>query len=465
MELSKKVESFKDEIIKDLQGLIKIKSVEEKAKGDMPFGEGPCKALQYMLQLGESMGFVTKNVDNYAGHIEYGSGDDIIGVLVHLDVVPEGEEAWQYPPYSGEVHDGKLYGRGAIDNKGPAIGALYAMKAIKESGIQLNKKIRLILGTNEETGWGGIKYYLKKEQAPALAFTPDADFPVIHAEKGILVFNLVKDFENKCEKGLLLKRLEGGNAANMVADKCTAVIEYEDVDYIANILKKFADETGYNFLSDIDGNVITIAATGKSAHGATPEKGINAISEMMLFLSQLSFTNPGVDDFIKFYAEHIGMEYNGQSIGCGFEDETSGKLTFNVGKIKADEKDANITINIRYPISMNSNEVFEGLKSKTDAQGFSIRGDEDMKPKYIPTDHELVATLMEVYQKHTGDYDSVPIVIGGGTYARAIENAVAFGPVFHGQEALEHQKNEYIEIDMLLKASVIFADAMHALAK
>lgn len=465
MEVSNLVEAYKDELIKDLQGLIRIKSIEEEANGNMPFGEGPYKALKYMLDLGEYMGFKIKNVDNYAGHIEYGDGEEIIGVLVHLDVVPEGEESWIYPPYSGEIHDGKIYGRGAIDNKGPAIGALYAMKSIKESGLKLNKKIRLILGTNEETNWGGINYYLKKEIPPNMAFTPDADFPVIYAEKGLLIFDLVQRFEKKCDKGLILKSIKGGNAPNMVADKCIAVLECDDIDSVTTMLDKFKNETGYNLKSNSNGNTITITSSGKSAHGANPEKGINAISHMMLFLSQLKFENKDMEAFLKFYEEHIGIEYYGQSIGCDFEDDISGKLIFNVGMIKVDEEEGRITINIRYPISMNSEEVFNGLRSKTDDLNFDIICHEDMKPKYIPKDHELVNTLMNVYRKHTGDYESEPIVIGGGTYARAIENAVAFGPVFVGQEALEHQKNEYIEIDLLLKATSIFADAMYELAK
>ncbi len=465
MEISKWVESYKEDVIKDLKGLLAIRSVEEKASDEKPFGEGPYRALRYMLDLGASMGFKTKNVDNYAGHIEYGDGNEIIGVLVHLDVVPEGEEPWVYPPYSGEVHEGRIYGRGAIDNKGPAVAVLYALKALKESNLPLNKKIRLILGTNEESGWGGIHYYLKNEKAPDMAFSPDADFPVIHAEKGILIFDLVKDFSFQPDKGLVLKSIKGGNAPNMVADKCTAVLKNENMNNVLQELSNFTEITGYHLTSKIEGDLITIVSTGKSAHGATPEKGINAISQMMLFLAQLEFINSDINDFIRFYAEHIGMEYNGESFGCEFEDEVSGKLTFNVGMIEADEKKGRITVNIRYPVTIDSEDVFKALKSKTKKKIFEIIHGEDMKPKYLPKDHELVKTLMNVYQKHTGDYDTAPIAIGGGTYARAIEKAVAFGPVFIGQEALEHQKNEYIEIDLLIKAAKIFADAMYELAK
>ena len=291
MEISNRIESYTEDVIKDLKGLIAIRSVEERATEHKPFGEGPYRALQYMLELGNSMGFKTKNVENYAGHIEYGEGEDSVGVLVHLDVVPEGEEPWTYPPYSGEVHGGKIYGRGAIDNKGPAIAALYAMKALKESKIISKKKIRLILGTNEESGWGGINYYLEKEKPPDMAFSPDAVFPVIHAEKGILIFDIMGCFSQETDKGIILESITGGNVPNMVADKCTAVIKYADPEHVINELNEFIEETRYHLTSEAAENVITIVSSGKSAHGASPEKGINAISVMMLFLARLEFGN------------------------------------------------------------------------------------------------------------------------------------------------------------------------------
>lgn len=191
MDFKNQIDGLMDNMVKDIQGLIQIKSVEAPAEGNMPFGKGVQDALEYTLNLGEKMGFAVKNVDNYAGHIEFGEGDEIIGVLAHLDVVPEGSN-WDYDPYGAEIADGKIFGRGTIDNKGPAVSALYAMKALKDEGIPVNKRVRLILGTNEETGWEGINYYMKNEETPHMGFTPDADFPAIHGEMGILIFDLVK---------------------------------------------------------------------------------------------------------------------------------------------------------------------------------------------------------------------------------------------------------------------------------
>ena len=191
--IDSKIDEMKDEIVESVQEIVRIKSVEGEPGENKPFGEGVNQCLEATLAIAERLGLKNKNIDGYAGHVEIGEGEEILGILCHLDVVPEGSN-WTYPPYGAEIHDGKIYGRGTIDNKGPAIAALYALKAVQDSGIKLNKRVRLILGTNEESGWGCINYYLKKEETPALAFSPDAEFPVIHGEKGILTFILKKIF-------------------------------------------------------------------------------------------------------------------------------------------------------------------------------------------------------------------------------------------------------------------------------
>ncbi|HHY13423.1 MAG TPA: Sapep family Mn(2+)-dependent dipeptidase, partial [Thermoanaerobacterales bacterium] len=182
--LEKQIERYRNDIIKSVQEQIKIKSVKGESKPGMPFGEGPREALEHALKLSEELGFKTKNVDGYAGHAEYGEGDDIVGVLVHLDVVPEGT-GWVHPPYGGEIHDGKIYGRGTIDNKGPAIAALYALKALKDSGVNMKRRVRIIFGTDEESGWEDMDYYMENEENPMCGFSPDALFPIINSEKGI----------------------------------------------------------------------------------------------------------------------------------------------------------------------------------------------------------------------------------------------------------------------------------------
>lgn len=465
MDYLKILDSYQGDMIKTLQELVKIRSVEGKPTKDMPFGEGVHQALMYTLNKGEELGLKVKNVDNYSGHIEIGEGEEILGVLVHLDIVPEGS-GWDFDPFGGEISDGRIYGRGTVDNKGPTVAILYALKAIKESGMKLNKRVRLILGTNEETSrWEGIKYYLEKEEMPSFGFTPDANFPVIHSEMGILIFDLIKKIKTNAEKGIALKSIVGGNAPNMVPDSCKAIIMSENYQTVLDVIEAFNNENEFKITARMRGKSMEISSAGVSAHGAHPERGKNAISLLMAFLSKIQFSNDDLNEFIQFYHDKINMELNGESIGCPFEDEISGKLIFNVGQIKVDEKTAGLTINIRYPVTMNGEKIYEGIRSVTDAYEFGIVKKNEQLPIHLDLDHPVVTTLMEVYQRHTQDYESKPIVIGGGTYARAIKNAVAYGPTFRGEPSVEHQKNEYVEIESFMKAARIYTDAIYELSK
>ncbi|MBU5427319.1 dipeptidase PepV [Tissierella pigra] len=459
------IDSYKEEIIASTQEIVKIKSVEEEPKENMPFGEGPYKALQYALELSEKLGFDTKDLEGYAGYAEFGQGEETVGVLAHLDVVPEGT-GWTYPPYGGEIHDEKIYGRGTVDDKGPAIAVLYAMKALKESGISLNRKIRLILGTNEETGWGCMNYYFKHEKAPTMAFTPDADFPVIYGEKGIIVFNLEQKIDSNICGSIKLIDLKGGNAPNMVPDYAEVTLEVEDIENFDERYKDYIKEKNNSIDINIVNNQVKVIARGISAHGSTPEKGENAISYLMDFLGYMLEGKCDICEFINIYNERIGFKHNGERIGCGLEDDMSGKLNFNPGLIKLEDNKIILTINVRYPIRSSSKEVYEGIRKNIEGTKLElVEGRSDSKPLYVPKDSFLVKTLMKVYKEQTGDINSDAITIGGGTYARAMENAVAFGPMFPGQPDVVHQRDEYISIENLMKITKIYAQALYELAK
>lgn len=459
------IDELKDDIIKSTQNLVKIKSVEEDALEGMPFGEGPYKALEYSLNLANDLGLETKNLDGYAGHIDLGDGDETVGVLAHLDVVPEGD-GWTYNPYGGEIHDNKIYGRGTIDNKGPAIAVLYAMKALKDAGVPLNRKIRLILGTNEETGWGCMDYYFKNEKAPNMAFTPDADFPVIYGEKGIIVFDLVYKMNNPVDCDVVLKDVKGGNAPNMVPDFAEALLEVKDFDELMKGYKVYKAKKDYPVFISKEGDFVKVTANGVSAHGSTPEKGENAISYLMDYLGFIFTGECSICNFINLYNERIAFKHHGEGIGCGFEDEISGKLNFNPGMISLDNGKITLRINVRYPIKSSAKEVYDGIRENIkDTTIELVEGNSDMKPLYVPKDNFMVQKLMSVYREETGDTDSEPITIGGGTYARTMENAVAFGPMFPGQKDVAHQKDEFISIDQLMKITRIYAKALYELAK
>ena len=467
-----KIEENKAEMVSSLSTLLSIPSVASESGGIAPFGEDVQRAYDQTMNMAKDAGFRTFNADNYGGHIDYVAGPndngEIVGIIGHLDVVPAGND-WDFEPYGGEVIDGNICGRGATDDKGPVIAAFYAMKALKECGYEPKRTIRMILGLDEETNWQGMDYYLESvDKLPNYGFTPDADFPAIHGEKGILIFDIAKKFNGTSDKGLELSSIKGGTVANAVADYARAVLHESSgagYDSVKDAVVLFRENKGCKINCRGIGKSLEITVSGKAAHGAQPEKGLNAISLMMEFLGELNFVNDDVNDFIGFYNDCIGYDIHGERIGCGFEDEPSGKLIFNVGKIELDKKSVELTINIRYPVTSNDAAVYDGMMSVLDKYALGIVKDSHQLSIYIAKGDPLVETLVDVYRKHTGDMDTEPQVIGGGTYARAMDNIIAFGAHFPDEPELEHQKNELISIDNMMKLTRIYAEAIYRLAE
>ncbi len=472
MEYEKFLEKNKEDMIFALQKVVRINSEEGESfkceDGSVyPFGQGVQEALETVLEMGKNMGFSVKNVDNYGGHIDFeGTGDKIMAILGHLDVVPAGS-GWSSEPYGGEIRDGRLYGRGSADDKGPVISCLYAMKALKDAGYKPKATIRLILGLDEETNWKGIKYYFSKEKFPDWGFTPDADFPLINGEKGVLVFSLAKKFTPTRSEGLELRSLKGGTAPNSVPDSCRVVVnspKTEKYDEIKDKIVQYRERTGHKLNFRGMGKSLEITASGKAAHGAHPEKGLNAVSVMMDFLGELNFVSEDVNDFISFYNKYIGFCLDGEDMGIGLSDEKSGKLIFNLGIAEIDKEAGRLVINVRYPVTCSEEEVYGGMEELLTRYEIGLIKEDHKPPVYFDADSGLAKTLLNVYQKHTGDSDSKPLVIGGGTYARAARGIIAYGAIFPGDEDRMHQRDEYIEISRLIQMTKIYAEAIYKLS-
>ncbi|MFP4020353.1 MAG: dipeptidase PepV [Halanaerobium sp.] len=453
----KRAENLRDNMILSTQELVKIPSVEAEAVGDYPYGEEVYKALVKAIKISKKLGFKCKNIDNQAAHVEMGEGEEVLALLCHLDVVPEGSD-WTYPPYAAEIHDDKIYGRGTIDDKGPAVAGLYAMKIVQELGVKLNKRVRLILGTNEESGMASLDYYFKKEKMPELSFSPDATFPAIHAEKGILDLKFSADLSSEKKDGLKLEQIKGGNATNMVPDYAEAIVSGLKKEEIEKILTEIDYEQDDLMIESENGKV-KLAYHGVSAHGSMPEDGKNAISYLINILAELPFAVSEVKEFFNFYKDKIGLEYDGGSIGCKDQDDVPTALTFNTGIINGSQKKIEFIVNIRYPVKSSAQKVVSDIKKEIGDDFISLEILRDAEPLYIPKDDPFIQKLMKAYQEFTGD-DSEPIAIGGGTYARKVKKGVAFGPLFPGQSELAHQKDEFIRIDDLVKSAAIYAKAI-----
>lgn len=456
--LDEKIVSMKEEIIKSVQESISIKSVTDEAKEGMPFGEGVHRALEHCLRLSESLGFKTVNVDNMAGYAEYGQGDEMIAVLGHLDVVPEGD-GWTYPPYAAEIHNGKIYGRGAIDDKGPTIGALYALKAIKDLELPLKRRVRIIFGLNEETGSKCIKHYVDKgEELPVCGFTPDAGYPIINGEKGIVACKYKRKLTPQGD--IQISSIRGGIALNVVPDYAEAEICLPQ-SKIGDI-KKLAKGVEEIKIEEKEDSLI-IKSFGISAHGSTPEKGKNAISYLLLFLGKIDFKGD-TKEFTDFINEYIGLNLHGEKLDIYLEDEISGKLIFNLGTVLGNKDEVNIEINMRYPVTKNYEDFIDTFKEKMALGKMEEVYLRYKKSLYVSPDTEFIKKLQKVYEEKTGDKAEL-ISIGGGTYAKAMDNIVAFGPIFKGEPVVEHKPDEYIAVDSLIKNVQIMAAAIYELAQ
>ncbi|CAI8753170.1 dipeptidase PepV [Bacillus pseudomycoides] len=462
---TEEVEKRKDELIHDTQQFLQIKSVweEETAKEGAPFGEGVAKALSFMLHRGEVEGFTSKNLEGYAGHLEMGQGEELVGILCHVDVVPEGD-GWTTPAYSADIRDGKIFARGAIDDKGPTMAAYYAMKIVKELGLPLSKRVRMILGTDEESNWKCVDHYFKNEEMPTMGFAPDADFPIINAEKGISDIQVVQK-NSETEGGEYeLVSFASGRRLNMVPDFAEAVITTEKAEELRNAYEQYLQTVKKTGKANVAGNIVTLQLEGVSAHGSTPEKGENAGLLLTNFLTTIALDGKGAS-FAAFVTETFTNDTLGEKAGIAYKDEISGPLTVNVGRLSyTKEEGGNLGLNVRYPVTTNFEETVQKLKDYVGNKGFQVADYSNSRPHHVDKDHVLIRTLQRVYEGQTGEKAEL-LAIGGGTYARSLKAGVAFGPLFPGKEELAHQKDEYIEIEDLLKATAIYAQAIYELAK
>ncbi|MED3662512.1 dipeptidase PepV [Ureibacillus terrenus] len=453
-------EAQKEALIQDLRQLIQIESVldEEHQSDEAPFGEGPKRALLWLLSKAEQDGFKVKNVDHYAGHIEMGEGEEILGILCHVDVVPAGND-WTYPPFQGVLKDGKLYGRGSIDDKGPTMAAYYAMKMVKESGIPLSKKVRMIIGTDEESGFRCVEHYFQKEAMPDIGFAPDADFPLINAEKGIALLQFSQTDPLSSEEQLI--SFQAGNRHNMVPDFAKAVVKNVSEDLEVQFNKWFK-EYDREATFTCEGERVIITVSGKSAHAMEPEKGKNVAVVLAQFLSH-HLTTDASKAFVTFIADVFGDVY-GNALGLDYADEVSGPTTLNAGVVSFDSQNGgNILVSMRYSVTYPYEEKMKKASEHLLKYPFSLHVLSNSMPHYIPEEDEFIQTLLRVYRRYTGD-DRKPLSTGGGTYARVLKKGVAFGSLFPGEPDVAHQKDEYVVIDNLVKAAAIYAESIVELA-
>lgn len=461
------IDGKKEEMISSLKQTISYPSISEETNDStMPFGKACHDVLEYVLNLGKELGFRTKNLDHYCGYIEFGEGEELVGILGHLDVVPA-DDLWTHPPFSATIENNKLYGRGAIDDKGPVISSLYAMKAVMDI-VKVKKRVRLILGLNEEKSWKCISYYKLHEEAPTIGFSPDADFPCIYAEKGILTMFLKQDYSPSSP--IIITDIDTNhNAINVVPKYCKVILTSTSNIIQTSILPFIQEYIEKNHASIefklIDDRHVEVVSHGISAHAAHPDLGKNAISHMIVFLNALWKVHHMKSSLFDFFDQAIHLEYNGELLGIDAEDE-SGNLTLNVGHFSLKDNQFQIGMNLRVPVTKSLDELSSQIQNKVISYDKAILCEIHGKkePLYISKEDPLVTTLCSIFNQKTGMQAS-PIAIGGATYARAFPNCISFGANMPGHKDMCHQVDEFIDLDIFFISSKIYAEAIYELAK
>ena len=440
------IKYFKDNeenIIQEIKELISIDSVlvDNPANELAPFGEGNVEALKYFLNKGKEKGFETYNCENVAGHIEYGEGEEVFAVLCHTDVVPAIGN-WTKPPFESYVKDGKIYGRGSIDDKGPAVVSLYALKALKDMDIKLNKKVRLIVGTDEESGSRGVKRYIKKLGMPQMGISPDADFPIIYGEKGMMTLDLVSEGSKEIS-------VKGGARYNIVAPslECNLTSKSEDYKKALESLKE----------ASINGDFVTVE--GVSAHAMEPDNGKNAIVIFSKAVKDVTSNN-----VLKFIGDKL-VNSRLKDMNLDYHTDEMGDMTMNVGLIEINEEKSSVGLNIRYPKGFDYDLFINEFSKSCEEYGLKVIVKSHSKPHYVDPNSDFIKTLHASYIKYTGDTESKLKTIGGGTYARELEMGVAYGVLFPGEVEMAHQTDEFAVVENLLKAGAIIADAIYNICK
>ena len=451
------IDSWQDEIFAKMKNWIAIESVGTARTADnAPFGDVVRRSLDLFLADAAEMGFETLDVDGYCGHAQLGKGQQTLGILGHLDIVPLGE-GWTQNPLGGEIVDGKCYGRGTIDDKGPLLGALYAMRAVREAGIALKDGVRVIAGCDEETGMTDMAYYKTKVAPPDYGFSPDAEFPLINIEKGGLQMGLSAIVEAVAGE-LEILSMHAGERCNVVPGVAEALVSCRNVTELAQKLAQIeAAHEGFKLSAQGAGEGrVKVVATGVGAHASLPHLGINAAGMLLVALAEL-----GAPSAIRTLAEKIGMEHDGASLGIAIEDELSGKLTCNLGILRCDGRTITGTLDIRYPLAADEQTMCGQACIALSKTGVSVARQGGHVPLHVPADHKVVKGLLEVYEQQTG-LAGYAMAIGGGTYSRTMPSTVAFGICFPGDDDPCHMPDEFVHVDKFMLSVKIMA---HAIAK
>ena len=445
------INAGKERFISDLGRLVNIKSEREAPLDGMPFGAGPAKALAEAGKLAEEHGFSMQNFENYAGEIQFGE-DPSLMILAHLDVVSEGDN-WTKKPYEMTEEDGRLYGRGTTDDKGPALACLYALEAVRELYGEPANGVRLVLGCGEETGSEDMEYYFSRREKLPYTLSPDADYPLINLEKG----RFAPEFTKTVTDTGNVKEINGGGTANIVPGKADALLGGVSLKDAESFFHAAQEMTGASFRAAEEENGVRIFCGGTSSHAAVPENGNNANTALLTYLSLIlpdCALKSDINALLRLFPHGDTL---GEACGVKMSDEQSGALSLNFGILHFDGETLRCGLDLRCPVCADEKNVRDVIINQLEKYGFAFDGNPAMRPAhYVPEDAPIVKEALRVYEDYTGRKGEC-LAIGGGTYVHDIEGGVAFGIEFPETDYRIHGADEFAVTDELLLTACMYA--------
>lgn len=452
--------THKDAMLKDIADWVRIPSVGDAPIGDAPYGKENVKALTAAIALAEAFGFQTTNYDNYVMAADFNDKPKSLDILAHLDVVPAPAKDWTITqPFEPVIQDGKIYGRGTADDKGPAVAALYAMKAVKDLGIPLQYNVRLILGTDEERGGSDLDYYYSKEKEAPMSFTPDASFPVINVEKGRLSTEIKAEFPADATLPRLV-RIKGGHTVNVIPDEATAVLEGIVAKDIAPLVQKVEETTKISFSVTEKENLLTVSAKGTGGHAASPEDANNAVTGLVELLCQLPLATSEGFTKLKALGELFPHgDWTGKHAGVASYDDISGDTTISLNILTMDDTSLSSFFDGRCSLNATEENLNQVFQQVTKERGLVFVDKPLAPPHHVPCDSDFVKTLLKCYEQYSGEKGEC-LAIGGGTYVHNLENGVAFGAAMPDTNNNMHGADEFAVIEELVMSAKIFTQAI-----
>lgn len=451
-------QQHQEELVDAVTRLCRIPSFREEPQPGKPYGEGPAAALAEALRLSEELGFSAINYENYVGAIDLNDKPAQLNILAHLDVVPAGDEWTVTEPFTPKIVGTRLYGRGTADDKGPAVCALMAMKAVKDLNIPLSYNCRLILGCDEECGSSDIKYYFSKEPEAPMTFSPDADFPVINTEKATLHSPFAAEFLESQTLPRVLS-IDCGVKVNVVPGSAHAVAEgisFEETSEYAEIVSR---QTGVTFNITEEFGKIHISAKGISGHASLPHTANNALTALLKLLSDMPFASCAGFDRIQAVSRLFPHgDWAGRAAGVDMED-FSGSLTISLNMFHYTPSALDGVYDCRAPLCATNENLRDVLKAGFSGAGIEMENHSVNPGHHVAEDSVFIKTLLKCYEQYSGKKGSC-VAIGGGTYVHHLKNGVAFGCADPEVDNHMHGADEFAEIPQLIMSAKIFAQAI-----